>query len=68
MAEPLGINSPTGQMGCFHPSYLTVIHCHCLSVCAAVVLTLIIAIDLAENTLADWSHNERFLFALFYLF
>jgi hypothetical protein len=23
---------------------------------------------LAENTLADWSHNERFLFALFYLF
>jgi hypothetical protein len=52
----------------FHPSYLTVMHCHLLSVSAVVVLTLVFTIDLAETTLADWSHIERFSFALFYLF
>jgi hypothetical protein len=52
----------------FHTSYLTVLHCHPLSVSAAVVLTLVFARGLAETAPADWSHSERFLFAFFYLF
>jgi hypothetical protein len=52
----------------FHTGYLTVMHCHPLSVSVAVVLTLVFAIGLAETTPTDWSHGERFLFALFYLF
>jgi hypothetical protein len=36
-------------MGVFHTSYLTVMHCHPLSV--AVVLTLVFAIGLAETAL-----------------
>jgi hypothetical protein len=43
-------------------------HCHFLSVSAAVVLTLVFTIGLAETTPVDWSHCERCLFALFYLF
>jgi hypothetical protein len=43
-------------------------HCHPLSVSAAVVLTLVFAIGLAETTPDDWSHSEKFLFALFFLF
>jgi hypothetical protein len=46
----------------FHTSYLTVIHCHPLSVSAAVVLTLVFTIGLAETTPADWSHSERGFF------
>jgi hypothetical protein len=38
----------------FHISYLTVMHCHPLSVSAAVVLTLAFTIGLAETTLADY--------------
>jgi hypothetical protein len=37
-------------MGCFfHTSYLTVMHCHPLSISAAVVLTLVFTIGLAET-------------------
>jgi hypothetical protein len=36
-------------MGVFHPSYLTVMHCQPLSVSAAVVLTIVFAIGLAET-------------------
>jgi hypothetical protein len=43
-------------------------HCDSLSVSVAIVLTLVFAIGLAETIPADWTHNERFLFALFYLF
>jgi hypothetical protein len=43
-------------------------HCHPLSVSAAIVLTLVFAIGLAETAPADWTQGERFLFALFYLF
>jgi hypothetical protein len=38
-------------MGVFHPSSLTVMHCHHLSVSAAVVLTLVFTIGLAETAL-----------------
>jgi hypothetical protein len=55
-------------MGCFYTRYLTVMHCHLLSVSAAVVLTLVFAIGLAETAVTVWIHSERFLFALFYLF
>jgi hypothetical protein len=59
-AEAWGVNSPTGQTGyVFHPSYFTVMHCHPLSVSAAVVLTLVFAIGLAEATPADWYHGKR---------
>jgi hypothetical protein len=43
-------------------------HCHPLAVSAAVVLTQVITIGLAETTLAVWTHEEKFLLALFYLF
>jgi hypothetical protein len=33
----------------FHTSYLTVVHCHPLSVSAAVVLTLVFTTGLAET-------------------
>jgi hypothetical protein len=49
-------------------SYFTVMHCHPLFVSVAVVLTLVFAIDLAETTPADWTHREKSLLALFYLF
>jgi hypothetical protein len=52
----------------FHTSYLTVLHCHPLSVSDAVVLTLVFTIGLAETAPAGWSQSERFLFALFCLF
>jgi hypothetical protein len=39
-----------------------------LSVSVAVLLTLVFAIGLVETTSADWTHSERFLLALFYLF
>jgi hypothetical protein len=69
MAEAWGVNSPTGQMvwAFFHTNYLIVMHCHHFSVSVAVVLTLVF-IGLAETAPADWTHSERFLFALFYLF
>jgi hypothetical protein len=51
----------------FHTSYLSVMHCHPLSVSAAVIVTLVFAIGLAETTPAEWSYCERFLFALLYL-
>jgi hypothetical protein len=41
-------------------------HCHPLSVAA--VLTLVFTVGLVENAPADWTHGERFLLALFYLF
>jgi hypothetical protein len=48
------VNSPTGQIGyVFHTSYLSVMHCHFLSVSAAVVLTLVFTIGLAETTPVD---------------
>jgi hypothetical protein len=37
----------------FYTSYLTVMYCHPLSVPAAVVLTLVFTIRLAETTPAD---------------
>jgi hypothetical protein len=57
-----------GQTDVFHPSYLIVMHFHPLSVSAAVALSLVFTIGLAETVPIDWSHGERFLFALFYLF
>jgi hypothetical protein len=39
-----------------------------LFISVAIILTIIFAIGLAKTTPADWTHNERFLFALFYLF
>jgi glycogen synthase len=49
-------------------SYFTVMYCHSLSVSVAVVLTLVLAIDLAKTIPADWIHGERVLLALFNLF
>jgi hypothetical protein len=43
-------------------------HCHPLFVSVAIILTIIFTIDLAETTPNEWTHDERFLFALFYLF
>jgi hypothetical protein len=40
-------------------------HCHPLFVSVAVILTTIFAIGLAETAPADWTHGEKFLFALF---
>jgi hypothetical protein len=34
----------------------------------AVILTIIFAIGLAETTPTDWTHSEKFLFSLYYLF
>jgi hypothetical protein len=42
--------------------------CHPLFVSVAITLNIIFAIGLAETTPADWTHGDRFLFALFYLF
>jgi hypothetical protein len=68
MTEAWGIDSPMGQLDCFYTSYLTVMHCHPLFVSVAVILTIIFAIGQAETASADWTHSERFLFVLFYLF
>jgi hypothetical protein len=57
-----------GQLDCFYTNYLIVMHCHPLFVSVAVILTIIFAIGLAETTPTDWTHGERFLLALFYLF
>jgi hypothetical protein len=43
-------------------------HCRPFSVSTAVVLTLVFAKGLEDTALADWSHSERFLLTLFYLF
>jgi hypothetical protein len=43
-------------------------HCHLLAISVAVVLTLVFAIGLVETSPTDWSHGEKILFALFYLF
>jgi hypothetical protein len=57
-----------GQPDCFYTSYLTVMHCHTLFVSVAVILTIIVAIGLAETAPTDWTHGKKFLFALLYLF
>jgi hypothetical protein len=43
-------------------------HCHPLSVSVAVVLTLVFTIGLKETATTNWTHSERFLLTLFYLF
>jgi hypothetical protein len=57
-----------GQPDCFYTSYFTVMHCHPLFVFVAIILTIIFARGLAETTPTDWTHGERFLLAVFYLF
>jgi hypothetical protein len=62
------LTPPWDKWTVFHTSYFTVMHCHPLSVSVAVVFTLVFSIGLAETARADWTHSEKFLFTLFYLF
>jgi hypothetical protein len=51
----------------FYASYFTVMHCHPLSLSVAVVLTLVLAVGLMETAPTNWTHDEKFLLAFFYI-